>query len=225
MSHFHPGHDWLEELDATTQRAIREKMHTHILNDGDSMYQPGEEATAFYQVVEGLIILKRHSREGTEYLATMHGPGECFGEVPLLMEKQLRGFEAVARGKTHVASLSQENFQQIALEHPDVYPRLSNKLCNIIISLLEQVESQSHTSLRQRLAKLLNEACTRHGKKNKDGIIIDIPLLQSDMGNMLGVTRQSIQRELRYWKDQNWISKHDGRILILEPEAIIGLCE
>ncbi|GAA6150802.1 Crp/Fnr family transcriptional regulator [Pseudoteredinibacter isoporae] len=220
MSHFHRGHDWVEELSPDIQEKIYQRMERRQLNSGEPLYQPGDQAKALYQVESGLIVLKRSNKEGEEYLATFHGPGECFGEIPLLAKDPTRGFNALARGKTIVRSLNHSDFNELSQAHPEIFTRLTQKLCMIIANLLNQVEALSQASLKQRLAHLIIDAAERHGKEEEDGISINIPLSQTDIGNMLGVTRQSVQRELKPWRDQGWIGRSSGRILIHQLDAI-----
>lgn len=220
MSHFHRGHDWTEELPPKVREKIHQRMQRRELSNGQPLYQPGDQAQALFQVESGLIVLKRSNKEGEEYLATFHGPGECFGEIPLLAKEAIRGFTALARGKTAVLSLSQEDFYQLSQEHPEIFPQLTQKLCAIITSLLSQVESLSQANLKQRLANLIVDAAERHGKEQQDGISINIPLSQTDIGNMLGATRQSVQRELKPWRDLGLIGRSSGRILIHQLDAI-----
>ncbi|WP_299977196.1 Crp/Fnr family transcriptional regulator [uncultured Pseudoteredinibacter sp.] len=220
MSHFYRGHDWIEELPQAVQEKIKQRMQRRELQNGEPLYQPGDQAQALFQVQSGLIVLKRSNKEGEEYLATFHGPGECFGEIPLLTKEAKRGFNAVARGNTIVRSLSQNDFFDLSQQHPEIFPQLTQKLCAIISSLLGQVESLSQASLKQRLATLIVDAAERHGKQEKDGISINIPLSQTDIGNMLGATRQSVQRELKPWRDQGWIGRSSGRLLIHQLDKI-----
>ncbi|MBB6520806.1 Crp/Fnr family transcriptional regulator [Pseudoteredinibacter isoporae] len=220
MSHFHRGHGWIEELPSDVQNKIRQRMETRELKNGEQLYQPGDQARALYQVESGLIVLKRSNKEGEEYLATFHGPGECFGEIPLLAKEAKRGFTALARGKTVVHRLNQNDFNELSQQHPEIFLQLTQKLCAIITILLDQVESLSKASLKQRLANLIVDAAERHGKEEQDGISINIPLSQTDIGNMLGATRQSVQRELKPWRDQGWIGRSSGRILIHQLDAI-----
>ncbi|MCV6625491.1 MAG: Crp/Fnr family transcriptional regulator [Cellvibrionaceae bacterium] len=227
MTHFHRGHDWLEELPDPIQTKLRQQMKLRQLAGGAPLYQPGDSANALYQVKSGLIAIKRCNSEGAEFLATLHGPGECFGEIPLLSNMPRRGFAAIACGATEVACLGKAEFEQIACEHPQIYQQLNQKLCAIINSLLLRLESLGQASLRQRLAGLLVDVAERHGRPCSDGVRLELPISQTDMGNMLGATRQSIQRELRRWREQGWIGKQQGRLLLcniaaLKHEAELG---
>lgn len=229
---FNRGDDWLQDLPSEIQSLIRQKMSVIHLDDGDNLYQQGEEAAAIYQVLSGLIHLKRPTASGTESIVTLYQSGNCFGEIPLLLSlpDQRRGYNAVASGKSEIACLSQRDFEEIATQHPQVYQKLIAKLCRIIQRLLQHAEDISNANLNQRLASLLLDAVECHGVEShkikggedetSQGICIDIPLSQTDMGKMLGVTRQSIQRELKHWREQNWIKKEGGRLKILELDQL-----
>jgi len=218
---FNHGDDWLQELNIESQALIRQKMTIVKLKEGEALYQQGETAAALYQVVGGLIHIKRITANGGESIVTLCHSGNCFGEIPLLTpEQSLRGYNAIAVGDTEVACLSKQDFEAIAYEHPQVYQQLIVKLCRIIQYLLQHAEDMSNNNLRQRLANLIINAAACHGTEQQGEISIGIPLTQTDMSKMLGVSRQSVQREIKIWREQGWLIKKNGRLIIRDLKQI-----
>lgn len=218
---FNHGDDWLQELGTDSQALIRQKMTIVKLKEGEALYQQGETAAALYQVVGGLIHLRRNTANGGESIVTIHRSGNCFGEIPLLTpNRSQRGYNAIAVGNTEVACLSKQDFEAIADEHPQVYQKLIVKLCHIIQRLLQQAEDISNNNLRQRLADLIIDAAACHGTEQQGEISINIPLTQTDMSKMLGVSRQSVQREIKTWREQGWLCKKNGRLVIQNLKQI-----
>jgi CRP-like cAMP-binding protein len=218
---FNRGDDWLHELPADSQALVRQKMSIVELADGETLFQQGETAASIYQVVSGLIHLKRITVSGSESIVTLYQGGNCFGEIPLLSAtNSARGYNAIAVGPTQIACLSKKDFEEIASRHPEVYQNLIAKLCLIIRNLLQHAEDISNANLSQRLAHLIVDAARCHGVKQADHTCINIPLSQQDISKMLGVTRQSVQRQLQQWREEGWLEKKHGRFLVYQLDKL-----
>jgi len=219
MSLFYRGGDWIAELPNIVQAEIRACMVMRTLQDGERLYERNALATGLYQVLSGFIQLKGAGASGNEILITIYGPGCCLGEIPLLGDGE-RGFDAVAQGKTQVAVLAKADFEELSLRHPQIAQKLMAKLCKLIGGLLAHIVETALAPLRERLANLILSAADAYGTTEKEGIVISMPFSQEDMGKMLGVTRHSIQRELKYWKAEGIAVKKKGRWVITDLSAL-----
>ena len=71
-----------------------------------------------------------------------------------------------------------------------------------------------------RLAKKLLELAASHGVPRPDGVLLDLPLTQEELANMLGVTRESVNRHLSSLRRQGAVSREGRRFLIRDAEAL-----
>jgi len=219
MGLFYRGSDWIGALPSIVQADIRSRMTVRSLDDGERLYERNAEATGLYQVLKGFIQLKGVGINGNEFLITVYGPGHCLGEVPLLGDSD-RAFDAVAQGEAQVAVLAKADFEELSLRHPQIAQQLMAKLCQVIGGLLAHIEETALAPLRQRLANLILSAADAYGTPEQSGIVISMPFSQEDMGKMLGVTRHSVQRELKYWKTEGIAVKIKGRWVITDINAL-----
>jgi len=219
MGSFYRGSDWIGELPSAVQADIRARMVMRTLQDGEFLYERNAIATGLYQVLSGFIQLKGTDASGNEYLTTIYGPGHCLGEIPLIGDGE-RGFDAVAQGETLVAVLAKADFEELSLRHPQISQKLIAKLCKLIGGLLAHIQETALAPLRERLAGLILSAAEVYGTTEKEGVVISMPLSQEDMGKMLGVTRHSIQRELKYWKAEGIAVKKNGHWVITDLCAL-----
>lgn len=222
MGLFYRGSDWIGELPSIVQADIRARMVVRTLQDSERLYERNAEATGLYQVLSGFVQLKGTGASGNEFLITVYGPGHCLGEVPLLSNSD-RAYDAIAQGETQVATLAKADFDELSLRYPEIPQILMNKLCLVIAGLLAHIEKSALAPLRERLASLILSASEAYGTEEKDGIVIAMPLSQEDMGKMLGVTRHSIQRELKYWKAEGIALKKKGRWVITDLNTLKSL--
>lgn len=211
--------DWLSTLSTTLQTQILEKMEPQNLKNGDYLYRVGDAAKYLYLVTSGYLYLKSTSANGNEVVLAIYGPNRWVGEVPV-MSHENRSFDAIALGDTQVSALNQEDFDQLCTEHPEIQQQLTAKLFRIIKGLLTCVEESALLPLSQRLAKLLLLTAQSYGTPRNEGIQIDMPITQANMGKMLGVTRQSIQRELKILQDNKIINRIEGYWIVRDMEAL-----
>jgi CRP-like cAMP-binding protein len=74
-----------------------------------------------------------------------------------------------------------------------------------------------------RLAKRLVYLAEVFGQPTKRGIRIDIPLSQQQLGNVVGMSRESINKQLRLWHTEGLVEWDHGYYTILDLEALRGL--
>jgi CRP-like cAMP-binding protein len=80
----------------------------------------------------------------------------------------------------------------------------------------EQAENLMFLPLSGRLAKTLLRLSDGDGK---------VAVTQKDLGNMISMSRESTNRQLRIWEEQGWVRLERGGIVILSAEALERIAE
>lgn len=219
MANVFKSGNWLSELSAAAQLAIRQHVVIRRFRRGEHVYRQGAGASGLYQVISGHVQLRAFGASGEEMLVTIYGPGNVFGEVPLISTIK-RPFDAVVVNAAEIAELPRHAFEQVVQEYPEIYRQLTEMLCHNIVALLMHIEDTSLLTLPQRLAKLLRSAARAYGRHHGSGVLIDLPLTQTDMSKLLGVSRQTIHRELAKWKERGLIDRQGTHWLIPRLEDL-----
>ncbi len=71
-----------------------------------------------------------------------------------------------------------------------------------------------------RLAKKLLELAASHGVQRAGGILLDLRLTQEELANMVGVTRESVNRNLALLRREGVVSGQGRRFVIRDMEAL-----
>jgi CRP-like cAMP-binding protein len=71
-----------------------------------------------------------------------------------------------------------------------------------------------------RLAKKLLELAAAHGVQRPGGILLDLRLTQEELANMVGVTRESVNRNLALLRREGVIGGQGRRFVIRDAEAL-----
>jgi CRP-like cAMP-binding protein len=84
---------------------------------------------------------------------------------------------------------------------------------------------ESHMAAEPRLARALLRLAALDPKPVRTGLMIDLGLSQSDLGEMAGLARESINKILSVWRDQGWISLDGRRLTLSDLTQLRALAE
>jgi CRP-like cAMP-binding protein len=76
-----------------------------------------------------------------------------------------------------------------------------------------------------RLAKRLLDLADTNGVQRADGIYLDMPITQEELATMIGVTRESVNRNLNQFRRLGWVQYKGRKFLIRNPEGLRERCE
>ena len=75
-------------------------------------------------------------------------------------------------------------------------------------------------NLPYRLARRFDAAARAYGKAQGDEIRIDLKLSQEEWGDLVGATRESINKQFRSWTKEGLIHTDRGCIVLDRPEEM-----
>jgi CRP-like cAMP-binding protein len=184
------------------------------------LFHKGDAGSQLYVVVDGRLKALTTSPEGDDVVFNVMGPGEVFGEVALLSESP-RSATVRAIDRCELLVLDRRDFLSFLKRSPDVAVRMLSVLAERLRNVSELVEDVQFLNLPVRLAKKLVVFADRYGSEARDGSVkIDLKLSQEEWGDLVGTTRESINKQMRAWGDEGLIRVDAGFVTLLRPEAI-----
>ncbi len=166
------------------------------------------------------MMLTRMSSSGKEVILDFVGPGQFFGDVPLLNGGE-SPFNALAIQPTALLVVRRLAFTTV-LEDPAAARDLMVVLAGRCRSAWEQVELLGCGSLSERLNAALLRLCREHGVRTSEGI--EIPVNQSQLASMVGVTRESLNRQIRDLRERTVLQikkgPHRTSVIVKEPDQL-----
>jgi CRP/FNR family cyclic AMP-dependent transcriptional regulator len=79
-------------------------------------------------------------------------------------------------------------------------------------------------NVESRLAKAILQLAERFGKEERRGeIMLTLKLSQQELANMVGATRELVNKRLRTWQDQGIIELLKGRVVIRDAAALAAV--
>ncbi|MGH6899131.1 MAG: Crp/Fnr family transcriptional regulator [Geminicoccaceae bacterium] len=203
-----------EELDRLVayMRLVRHPARTVLFRKGD----PG---THMVVVVRGRVKVCTHSEDGKELVLNLINPGEVVGEIALL-DGADRTADAVTLADSDLLILERRDFIPFLQRHPDACMRLFAVLCERVRRTSELLEEALFLEGSSRLAKRLVHLAEIFGKPVPDGVKIDISLSQQQLGNMVGMSRESMNKQLKQWRQDDLVRIEDGCYVLTRLDAL-----
>ena len=205
-----PG-DALAELAALAQRRRFDK--------GEVVFHEGDVGAALYIVARGEVKIILRSSEGKEAILGFRKPGDFFGEMALL-DDEPRSADVVATEPSEVLILRRDDFVPFIERHPRVALSLLAIMSRRLRSTTQLLHDASFLDIRSRLVRTLLSLVDARGELRNDGSVLIPRLFQNELANMVGATRESINKWLKHYERRGFLRLDRGRMLINAPHRL-----
>jgi CRP-like cAMP-binding protein len=183
------------------------------------LFHKGDDGTQIYVVIRGTLKALTTSDEGDDVVFSILGEGEVFGEIALLGRPQ-RTATVTAITPCELLVIDRRDFLAFLRSHPDAAIELLGVLAERLKNVSELVEDTLFLNLPVRLAKKLVHLARKYGEKVEDGVKIDLKLSQEEWGDLVGATRESINKQLRTWSEEKLVTLEHGYVVIHRPRDL-----
>jgi CRP-like cAMP-binding protein len=183
------------------------------------IFHKGDTGAQLYVVISGRVKALTTSLEGDDVVFNIMGEGEVFGEVALLSTSP-RTATIKAIEACELLSLDRRDFLTFLRSHPEVSAKLLGVLADRLKRISEFVEDTHFLNLPVRLAKKFSTFASRYGESAPDGTRINLKLSQEEWGDLVGATRESINKQMRAWTEEGLIRVDDGYVVLTRADEL-----
>lgn len=203
---------------------LAQKLVMRRFNHGQVIFHHGDPGGLLYIISKGKVKISHSTAEGQEALLAILGAGDFFGELALLDDSP-RSATAEAIEPTETLTLHRDDFLRYLSHNPGFSKHVLQTLAQIIRRLNNQISDIFFLDLPGRLARILLQLAEQHGRITPDGLLIDLSLTQTDLAEMTGATRVSINKALGRFRRARWIKTQGRRFTILDQNALKNLIQ
>ena len=194
--------------------------HT-TLKRGATLFSKGDPGNSLCAVISGTVKMSISSPDGRSAIFNLIGPGEIFGEIAVL-DGQSRTADATANTNCEIFVIDRREFLPFVRSHPELAMKFIELLCAKLRWTSDQVEQVILQNLPGRLASALIRLADKHKLAPGDRTIA---VTQQEISEMVGMTRESINKQLRVWAARKWVRLEHGAIVVLDAEPLQALVE
>ncbi|MCH9276926.1 Crp/Fnr family transcriptional regulator [Bifidobacterium amazonense] len=193
------------------------------LDKGDFIFREGDTDCRLYVLESGKVKLTRTSSDNRVQLLSIHARGEVLGEIPVFDPTGgPRTASAVAMtDDTHVVWLERDALFGWLDKHPRVAINMLQVMAARMRSNNEHISDLVFMDVPARLAKTLLNLGSRFGEPMEDGLLVPHDLTQEEMAQLVGSSRETVNKALTDFSNRGWIARKGRSIVIYQPGMLI----
>jgi CRP-like cAMP-binding protein len=155
-----------------------------------TIFHEGDDADAVFVVVEGRVKIVTTSTDGKEFILTVLGAGQVFGEMGLL-ESAPRSASVITITEVELLVIKRADFDHLLTSSPGI-PR---KLMAILSRRLRRANS------KMDLARYLLDMALDHGNRLGNGWVVVRRPTHSDIAHSIGTSRETVSRLINEFEE------------------------
>ena len=190
------------------------------IDRGERIYLPGDPSDQLFLLKVGVVRISASTGrgEGERILALLY-PGDIFGELAVVDESP-RTHVATAHEDVIVCAIPRDALLQVIQETPELGYEITKLMGARLRRLESRVEELLFKSAQARIARALLDIAESYGVRDRHGIVIPIRLNQRDLGNLVGLARETVNVVLQEFRDQGLVNADRRSIRITDPDRL-----
>jgi CRP-like cAMP-binding protein len=210
----------LAGLSTADREALARAVARRRFRRGDIIFQKDEPGHALFIVERGSVRIYVPSTQGNDLILAVLGTGDFFGDISLL-DGRPRSASAAATAETTLLTLERADFIALITSRPAAAMAVLEAVSRRLRETDEMASDLAFLDVAGRLAKKLLELAGSHGvARPAGGTLIDLPITQEELANMIGVTRESVNRNLSDFRRMGLVQNQGRKLIIREPERL-----
>jgi CRP-like cAMP-binding protein len=158
---------------------------------GELIQSPSTFREGLYMLKEGKLKLYKINPEGKQFIVSILGSGNVFGEIDSFSLGTKDTF-IETMDETILCSLGKEQFEQFLIERPQLTVRIMKELSKLLKERDAMLTQLALGNVRDRILHLLKTLAEKFGIPEDDYHNIDMPLSHQEIANMIGSTRETV---------------------------------
>jgi CRP/FNR family transcriptional regulator, cyclic AMP receptor protein len=212
-------HGFLGLLDEPARAALLKAGTERFYKASRPVYDEGRSAHSLAVLLDGRVKVAITTREGTNLLLALRGPGDLIGELSTLVGEE-RTATVTAIDDVRLLVVPYNSFDDLLAIHPTMVATLVRTLVGRVReSDLHRIELEQDTD--ERLARQLVRLAERFGRAHTDGAVrIDLPLTQDELASLTWASRGAVAEALRRLRVDGLVQTGRRQIVVLDLDRL-----
>jgi CRP/FNR family cyclic AMP-dependent transcriptional regulator len=200
--------------------AIAHEFQTIPVDRGQVIFREGTPGNCLYVVLSGKVKLGRSASDGRKLLTSLLGPSDLFGELSLF-DPGPRSLTATVVTDGQLACLPARSLRNWIQQHPRIALALLRGLSQRIKHTDAMLSDLVLVDVAGRLAKVLLRLGDSFGTISGDDIRVEHDLTQEELAQLVGASRETVNKELHNFEARGWISVEVKCVVIRQPDRLL----
>lgn len=206
-------------IDIAALKDLAARAYRQRFTAGEQIFHIGSPGQSLMAVCSGTVRITFPSTTGKEIILSDLTDGEVFGEMSLL-DGHDRSADAVALTNCELLILERRDLVPFLENNPHICLKLLNVLCGRLRRANELMADIAFYDLPMRLAKMILRLATGSVNVTEPNMKTKLSCSQLELANMIGASRENVNRCLNDWQRRGIVNLEDGWINLVMPDAL-----
>jgi CRP-like cAMP-binding protein len=211
--------EFLQGVDRSVIVGWARDLEVSVLPRGEVAYRQDDPADGLHIIVTGKVKLCCHTADGREKLLEIRGPGDALGIVSAL-DAGPRTATASALTETCLATVDDATLEEWMLAQPQIGKHLMLLMAERLRRANSRLLDVVFDDVPCRVAKQLLSLARRFGTYEGDFWRVRHDLTQAELAQLVGATRESVNKALCDFSHRGWITTNGKSLSIHHPELL-----
>lgn len=190
---------------------ITDRVH---VQKGQHLFYHGDEMEKLFFIISGTVKIYRTDQEGNEQIVNLFQKGEMFPHHGLFRTDNYPANSIVFQDATLLV-IHKADFENLLMKHDRISLKMFNYLGKVILDLHTRLQEKLLSSTDQQLLSLLKRLIISNGVViGPDETKINIKMTKQEIGSMVGMTRETVSRNISKFKKLNILYEDSGFIIV-----------
>lgn len=211
--------EWFGQFRQEHLNSFVNKGSLRRLSAEEMLIASGDLVHSLGVVIEGTLHASLSNVVGKRHIVGYFGPVQVINLVPIL-DGQRCVHDISAHQDAVVLNIPRDVFLDLLDQDPVFARAVMRVLCLRSRALYESASDNVLRALRARCARILLSLMASHGETQSAAVSITLKLSQDELADMLGRTRQSVNRELKQLERDGVIAMRYSHFIVLDAQAL-----
>ncbi|KHO24731.1 cAMP-activated global transcriptional regulator CRP [Mycolicibacterium setense] len=199
--------------------ALVQQLEPVTFRRGEVVFAEGEPGDTLYIIIAGKVKIGRKSVDGRDSLITLMGPSDMFGELAIF-DPGPRTSTVTALTEVKTVVMSRSVLRSWIADRPEIAEQLLRVLARRLRRTNDNLSDLIFTDVPGRVAKQLLYLAQRFGSRDGTALRVDHELTQEEIAQLVGSSRETVNKALSDFAQRGWIRVQGRSILIDNAERL-----
>lgn len=212
-----------EALSDASLRQLAKLSRQRHFKAQQKIFNIGDDVEYFFNIISGIVKLQKLLMDGEQHIIGLFYPGDFIGHTA----RDRHIYSAEAATEVEICCYPRAPFRAFLASHP----MLERKLYDLTVRKLDICRDWTlllgHKSSYERVASFLfmlvrSASKPGHGDRASDYVELQLPLARSEIADYLGLTVETVCRQLARLKDKGIVKLQSSRDVIVPSVELLA---
>ncbi|NOU73493.1 cyclic nucleotide-binding domain-containing protein [Paenibacillus sp. LMG 31458] len=198
-------------------------MYVKHAEKGDYLFWEGDVADKLYYVIKGGVRITKLSETGKSFIISLHQAGDLFGQIDPF-QNSVQSYSAEVTADCEIGVIQRKDLEVLLWQHGDLAIEFMKWM-----GLMHRMTETKFRDLMMygkpgALCSLLIRLSNSYGVPNGEHTLINYKINHTEMADMIGATRESVNRMLSDMKKEDALEIQNGHIVIKDLTYLRDVC-